>query len=274
VKVTPTGELTSDSTSISFTPSSQTIEVTDWDDEDYNRLTFTSSALPNEVRLDNLSITWDFEYGYSQNGPWNDAGDQTISHEIYITYDRPYYLFSPFYRPWKRVLRDASSYADGATSTIQTSSMVTSGIYNSLAFYYKSTDSHSYYDNSQIELWSMRAQGWMDCMDGSNYYTIMMRWLGISANQIKIDESVPDTFDYKELRPISTSSNLNAGWQTGNWNFHQVGILTNVYDPIIMVDKTGTPRVPTNMTKPVYSGYVFDAGEFVWASNALVTRVK
>lgn len=272
VRITPSGVLTSDNTSINFSPSSRIIQVTDWGVEDYDNLIFSSSALPNEIRLDSLSISWSLQYGYSSDGPWYDVGSQVTEHQIYVTYDRPYYLFSPFYRPWKQVLHAACHYANGATTTSQASCMVVSGIYNSLQFSYRSWDSHSEFDNSKFELWKMLSAGWMDCMDGSNYYTVMMRWLGIPANQVKIDENLQG-FYYKELRPISTSPDLDAGWQTGYWNFHQVGILTNIYDPIIMVDRTGTPRVPANMDMPTYKGYVFASGTFEWGTSALVSSV-
>ncbi|MDE0686285.1 MAG: hypothetical protein OXI63_25440 [Candidatus Poribacteria bacterium] len=213
------------------------------------------------------------------------AGEETISHEIYITYSRSYEAFEPYCRPWKRVLRDACSYAHGAKSIISASSMVATGIYDSLKFRYYACDSHSWYNNFEIKLWEMLSEGWMDCMDGANYWTIMMRWLGISANQIKINEEdhiidrdgrirVYHGFYYKTLRPISASDNHTVGWHVRNrtdpnsnwWNFHQVGILGNaqhgtlgswIYDPIIKINETA-PRVPTNMIRDDYKRVLFD----------------
>ncbi len=292
VRVKPTGRLNSDATPLTFTPRSQPIRVTNWDDPDYERLIFTTNLLPDEVRLDQLRITWDFEYGYTKNGPWFDAGKERTAHEIYITYARPYYGFPMSYRPWKQVLRTACSYAHGAKTTIKASSLVTTGIYDSLEFKYDGTDSHSEFDNSQIRLWDMIGDGWVDCMDGSNYYTILMRWLGIFANQIKINKG-PGGFYYKTLRPISTAADLNGGWLVRDlnqwnsnwWYFHQVGILTNIYDPIIRIEKeTEAKRVPTNMTKDNYMHALFDpvpyrdpeieiSGTFPWDVAALVGKV-
>ena len=258
---------------ITFERASETIRVTNWDDPDYERLIFKTNALPDEVRLNQLKITWDFKYGYTKTGPWFPAGQEITAHEIYITYARPYYGFAPFYRPWKRVLKTACSYAHGATSTIEASSMVNRKIYNSFEFSYKSHKSHSDFYNSGIELWKMLKEGWVDCMDGSTYWTILMRWLGIPAYQKKISPSRSHSFMYKELRPISRSKNLKVQWGEDRWNFHQVGILTHVYDPIIMIDKTGTPRVPTNMPRWDYERAIFESGQFVWDSLALVAGV-
>ena len=272
--------------SITFDPPCRTIQVTDWNQPDYEQLTFTTNALPNEVQLSQLKITWCFEYRYSETDQWFNVPEEITSHETYITYSRPYYKFSPFYRPWKQVLRKACFYAHGATSTISASSMVTTKIYDSLEFSYKSNKSHSDFDNSEIKLWQMLSDGWVDCMDGSNYYTIMMQWLGIPAKQQKISEG-PGGFFYNLLRPISTSDNLNAGWEIDHWNFHQVGILTHVYDPIIrtnatvvydpitMTDKAEGPGiVPTNISSDDYKPAIFESGKFSWDSKALVRRVE
>ena len=127
-------------------------------------------------------------------------------------------------------------------------------------------------------------EGWVDCRDASNYYTIMMQWLGICANQEKINPD-KEGFYFKELRPISTSDNLNAGWEIDHWNFHQVGLLTHVYDPIIKVNKitvydpiTMTYKtdgtVPINMIKDNYKRTIFESGKFTWDSKDLVTWVE
>ena len=225
-------------TSIAFDRASEAIEVTNWNDPDYERLTFKTNILPNEVRLNQLKITWKFEYGYSKMGPWLKAGEETTYHEIYITYASSYRGFLPHKRPWKRVLKTACSYAHGENSQIEVSKRVTTGIYDSLEFRYYSYGSHSVYNNSQIKLWAMLEDGWIDCMDGSNYWTILMRWLGINANQIKINRNTdPDEgFYYTTLRPISASDNHTVGWLVRNrtkrdsnwWNFHQVGILGDI----------------------------------------------
>ena len=320
VKVTPKAELlkktvTEDgkeelvpdpgSTSIAFKPQSEPIRVTKWDDPDYEQLSFTTNPLPDEVRLNQLKITWNFKYGYTKNGPWFDAGKERTAHEIYITYARPYYGFPMSYRPWKQVLRTACSYAHGAKTTIKASSLVTTGIYDSLEFKYDGTDSHSEFDNSQIRLWDMIGDGWVDCMDGSNYYTILMRWLGINANQIKINEDPrrDQGFYYTTLRPISASDNHTVGWLVRNrtkrgsnwWNFHQVGILgdeqhgtlgSHIYDPIIKINEID-PTVPTNMIRDDYKRALFDpvpyrdpknpkmdrVGKFPWHVAALVCKV-
>ena len=274
VKVRPSAELLRlPGTPITFSPASQTLKVANWDDPDYEQLTFRTSLLPNEVRLDQLNITWDFEYRRAAMDPWADAGQETTPHEIYITYRPSYKGFRPSRRPWKQVLKTACRYAHGANAILEVSTRVTTGIYHSREFNYDPTLSHSNFFNSQILLWRMLKDGWVDCMDGSNYYTILMRWLGINANQIKINRDVFDQFVYKELRPITTTKDLNMGWGEDIWNFHQVGIFKNVYDPIIMIDKTGTPRVPTDMTQPDYKRAIFDRGDFVWDVNALVTSV-
>ena len=279
---------------ITFTDPSETIQVTDWTHEDYKQLSFTTSAFPNAVRFDKLKITWKFEYRYNAKDPWRDAGTQPTEHETYITYDRSYEEFKPDKRPWIQVLRRACSYAHGADTITETSTQVTTGIYNSLEFYYDENNTHSDDDDRWIKLWEMLNHGWMDCMDGSNYYTILMQWLGINANQIKInkEDHVRDAnrkpiiykgFYYKTLRPISTA-NDNAGWLVRNlnplnlgvpgdnwWNFHQVGIIvqdpddpentTRVYDPIIMVNR-GNPAVPVDMTKGDYELALFDPAPF------------
>ncbi|MDE0683827.1 MAG: hypothetical protein OXI63_12995 [Candidatus Poribacteria bacterium] len=86
---------------ITFTPEDRTIQVTNWGKPDYEKLIFSSSALPDEIRLDELNITWCFEYRYPTDGAnqWRDAGTQTTKHETYITYARPHYGFAPIYRP-------------------------------------------------------------------------------------------------------------------------------------------------------------------------------
>ena len=279
---------------ITFDEPSETIQVTDWTHKDYEQLSFTTSAFPNTVRFDKLKITWKFEYRYNATDKWRSAGEQTTEHETYITYDRSYEEFKPDKRPWTQVLRRACSYAHGTNTITEASTQVTTGIYNSLEFYYNGNDTHSDDDDHWIKLWEMLSQGWMDCMDGSNYYTILMRWLGINANQIKInkEDHIRDAnetpivyrgFYYKTLRPISTA-NDNAGWLVRNpntlnlggpggnwWNFHQVGIVaqdpddtensTRVYDPIIMVNR-GNPAVPVKMTQDDYKLALFDPAPF------------
>ena len=287
VKVTPKAELlkktvTEDgkeelvpdpgTTPITFTRRSEEIRVTNWDDPDYEQLSFTTNPLPDEVRLNQLKITWNFKYGYTKNGPWFDAGKERTAHELYITYRRPYYGFPPFYRPWKQVLKTACSYAHGAKTTIEASSMVTPKIYMSFKFNYISRKSHSEFDNCKIKLWDMLKEDWVDCMDGSNYYTILMRWLGIPAHQKKISPSPSDKFVYKLLRPISRSKNLKAEWGIDRWDFHQVGILSHVYDPIIMIDPE-RKIIPANMPRWDYERAIFESGQFVWDSLALVTSV-
>ncbi len=300
VRVTPTAELLKKittaegveklvpdpgETSIAFDRTSETIHVTNWDDPDYERLIFKTNALPDEVRLNQLKITWKFEYGYTKMGPWFRAGQETTYHEIYITYAPSYRGFLPHKRPWKQVLKTACSYAHGEDSKIEVSKRVTTGIYDSLEFNYDPEESHSDFLNYEIRLWSMLKEGWVDCMDGSNYYTILMRWLGIPAHQIKISPNNSDKFVYKELLPIAKISFTNrpdTDWESKTWNFHQVGILgdaqqgtlgNHIYDPIIMIDKTGTPRVPTNMIRDNYQRAIFKSGQFVWDANALVTKV-
>ena len=273
-------------TPIVFQPASRTIKVTNWDaPPDYDALTFKTNRLPNEVRLSELGITWGFEWGRTENGPWHDAGVDPTSHETYITYARSYREFLPHRRPWKEVLRRACFYAHGADTELRVSKGVTTGIYNSrefdysLVIEYNEEHTHSYrYILSEpplfgIDLWEMLLDGWVDCRDGSNYYTVLMRWLGIDANQIRIN----GTFFYNPLLPISKNPTPNddASWMEDSWRFHQVGILGNhsIYDPIIMIDKEN-PRVPTNMTKAAYKRAIFQARDFDWHSNALVTEVK
>lgn len=264
------------SSPITFMPQSKEIRVKDWGDPDYDQLTFRTSALPNEVRLNQLNITWDFKYRHSPTGPWYDAGKETTEHEIYITYHPSYKGFRPSRRPWKEVLKTACSYTHGANSVIEVSKRVTTNIYDSLDFSYDETMSHSNFHNSQILLWRMLKEGWVDCMDGSNYYTILMRWLGINANQIKITEG-PGGFHYKLLRPISTTRfdpAIKKGWFEGHWNFHQVGIFKDhIYDPIIMIDKIRNPRIPIEMRQPDYKRAIFHSGIFKWNTKALVARV-
>ena len=276
---------------ITFTDPSETIQVTDWTHEDYEQLSFTTSAFPNTVRFDKLKITWKFEYRYNATDPWRDAGTETTEHETYITYDRSYEEFKSYEEnhPWKEVLQRACSYAHGAATINETFTQVTTGIYNSLEFSYDAGKTHSDYEDRWIKLWAMLNQGWMDCMDGSNYWTILMQWLGINANQIKInkEDHVRDKEDnpivyrgfyYKTLRPISTA-NDNAGWLVRNpnaplsnwWNFHQVGIVVQdpddtenskrVYDPIIMVNR-GNPAVPVEKTQGDYERALFDPAPF------------
>ena len=288
---------------ITFDEPSETIQVTDWIHKDYEQLSFTTSAFPNTVRFDKLKITWKFEYRYNATDPWRDAGTETTEHETYITYDRSYEEFKSYEEnhPWKEVLQRACSYAHGAATINEIFTQVTTGIYNSLEFYYIPHDSHSDDDDHWIKLWEMLNDGWVDCMDGSNYWTILMQWLGINANQIKINEEdhirdenrkpiVYNGFYYKTLRPISTA-NDNAGWLVRNlndpgsnwWNFHQVGIIvqdpddpenpddqenstreensTRVYDPIIMVNRDN-PAVPVKMTKDDYERALFDPAPF------------
>ena len=279
---------------ITFTEPSKTIQVTNWTHEDYEQLSFKTSLLPDTVRFDKLKITWKFEYRYNAKDPWRAAGKETTEHEAYITYDRSYEGFKPDNRPWTQVLRRACSYAHGTDTITEASTQVTTGIYNSLEFYYDGEKTHSDYEDHWIRLWEMLNQGWMDCMDGSNYYTILLRWLGINANQIKInkEDHVRDEnrkpivyrgFYYKTLRPISTA-NDNAGWLVRNrnalnlggagsnwWNFHQVGIVaqdpddtensTRVYDPIIRVNR-GNPAVPVKMTQGDYKLALFDPASF------------
>ena len=282
---------------ITFEPPFQTGQITNWTHLDYDLLSFTTNALPNTVRFDKLKIDWCFEYRYNEQDEWQPAGTERTEHETYITYSRSYEEFLPHDRPrpWKQVLRRACSYAYGTDTIAETATQVTTGIYDSLEFKYDGGDSHSEYDNSEIQLWDMMNQGWMDCRDGANYWTIMMRWLGINANQIKIntEDNIRDRhritrvyngFFYNTLRPISTSAN-NAGWLVRNldveqlgedelgrdesnwWNFHQVGIVahdpddvantTHVYDPIIMVNG-GNSRVPVQMTTASYGNALFD----------------
>lgn len=279
---------------ITFDEPSETIQVTDWTHKDYKQLSFTTSAFPNTVRFDKLKITWKFEYRYNAKDEWRAAGTETTEHETYITYDRSYEGFKPDNRPWTQVLRRACSYAHGADTITETSRQVTTSIYNSLEFDYNGGYTHSDYEDRWILLWEMLNQGSMDCMDGSNYWTILMQWLGINANQIKINEEdhirdkndkpiVYNGFYYKTLRPISTA-NDNAGWLVRNrntlnlggeggnwWNFHQVGIVaqnpddpensTRVYDPIIMVNR-GNPTVPVKMTQDTYTRALFDPVPF------------
>ncbi|MCG8620387.1 MAG: hypothetical protein MJE68_00090, partial [Proteobacteria bacterium] len=218
-----------------FQPASRRIEVTDWNAPDYETLTFKTNRLPNEVRLSELGITWGFEWGRTENGPWHDAGVEPTSHETYITYARSYREFLPHRRPWKEALRRACFYAHGADTELRVSKGVTTGIYNSrefdysLAIEYNKEHTHSYRDIVSkpplfgIYLWRMLLDGWVDCRDGSNYYTILMRWLGIDANQIRIN----GTFFYNPLLPISKNPNPNddARWVEDSWRFHQVGIL-------------------------------------------------
>lgn len=291
---------------ITFTDPSRTIQVTDWTHKDYEQLSFKTSLLPDTVRFDKLKITWKFEYRYNAKDPWRSAGEQPTEHETYITYDRSYEEFKPDKRPWTQVLRRACSYAHGADTITETSTQVTTGIYDSLEFRYYSYDSHSWYDNSEIELWDMLEDGWIDCMDGSNYWTILMRWLGINANQIKInkDPSADQGFYYTTLRPISASDNHTVGWLVRNrtkrdsnwWNFHQVGILgdvkhgtfgSHIYDPIIKINEIA-PRVPTNMIRDDYKRAIFDpvpyqdpedpkmnlTGTFPWDVGTLVGQVN
>lgn len=284
VRVQPSAELLNrreggESDPITFRPQSRVIRVNDWNRPDYDQLIFRTSDLPNEVRLDQLNITWDFKYRDSPAGAWHDAGNETTEHEIYITYRPSYKGFRPSRYPWKQVLKTACSYAHGANSVTEVSRLLTTGIYDSLEFFYDETDSHSDFDNSYIMLWRMlqTENPWVDCMDGSNYYTILMRWLGINANQIKITEKIGETFIYKLLRPISTRPFNPAeerGWLEGSWNFHQVGIFKDhIYDPIIMIDRTGNPRVPVQMRQRDYKLAMFHSGIFKWASKALVRRV-
>ncbi|MDE0683828.1 MAG: hypothetical protein OXI63_13000 [Candidatus Poribacteria bacterium] len=134
---------------------------------------------------------------------------------------------------------------------------------------------------------------WVDCTDGSNYYTVMMRWLGINANRIRIGLKVKKTdrfgFEFNDLRPISKTpitDDNDTSWVDGGWNFHQVGILGGgIYDPVIKVNKTtvydpetmtyktdGT--VPTNMSQEDYKRAIFDTGNFSWSSQSLITWVE
>lgn len=272
-------------TPLVFEPSSRTIKVSDWGTPDYEALTFKTNRLPNEVRLSQLGVTWGFQWGRTRNGPWHDVGKEPTSHETYITYARSYRKFLPHRRPWKEALRRACFYAHGADTQLRVSKGVTTGIYDSrefdysLAIDYNEEHSHSYRDVSSephvfgIYLWEMLQDGWVDCRDGSNYYTVLMRWLGIDANQIRIN----GTFFYKPLLPISKNPNPNddESWVSDSWRFHQVGILGDhsIYDPIIMIDKEN-PRVPTNMDKAAYKRAIFLARDFVWQSKVLVTEVR
>ena len=276
---------------ITFEPPCQTGQITNWTHLDYDLLSFTTSALPNTVRFDKLKIDWCFEYRYNEQDEWQPAGTERTEHETYITYSRSYEEFLPHEYPWKQVLRRACSYAYGTDTIAETATQVTTGIYDSLEFKYDGDKTHSKDDNSEIQLWEMLREGQVDCMDGSNYWTIMMRWLGISANQIKIntEDHIRDRqlrpevyrgFFYNTLRPISTSAN-NMGWWVRNldvrrlsddynnwWNFHQVGIVAHdpddvantrhVYDPIIKIDRGNSSRVPVQMTQADYMNAVFD----------------
>ena len=278
-------------TPITFQPTSQTIRVTNWDHEDYGQLRFTTQALPNTVRFDKLKIEWCFEYRYNRSGPWLAAGRETTDHELYITYARAYEGFEPNKYPWTQVLRRACFYAHGQKDIIGIARRVTTGIYNSLEFEYTQRDTHSWYNNGKIKLWDMLRDGWMDCQDGSNYWTIMLRWLGISANQIKINEQdhikdkagnpiVYNGFYYKTLRPISSDPNIKAEWRVRDlnnagsnwWDFHQVGVLedihtpvnadrTRVYDPTIKLNRNA-PIVPVNASKAAYKLALFDPRPF------------
>ena len=40
------------------------------------------------------------------------------------------------------------------------------------------------------------------------------------------------------------------------------------------IDKTDTPRVPTNMIRDNYKRDIFKNGQFLWDANALVTKVS
>ena len=287
---------------ITFEPPFQTGQITNWTHLDYDLLSFTTNALPNTVRFDKLKIDWCFEYRYNEQDEWQPAGTERTEHETYITYARSYEEFLPHEYPWKQVLRRACSYAYGTDTIAETATQVTTGIYDSLEFKYDGSKTHSEYDNSEIDLWDMMNEGWMDCRDGSNYYTIMMRWLGIRAWQQKIGDGNEwwKTFTFKALRPISsTTDDDDMGWWNVPmnmgyaWNFHQVGIFndrpgpddknkptpriwddrTRIYDPTIKVNRN-TPRVPTDMTQNAYTLVLYQRGVYYWNTVGLVCRVE
>ena len=172
--------------------------------------------------------------------------------------------------------------------------MVATGIYDSLEFYYFGDQTHSIYDSRLnhwgIALWLMLHEGWMDCRDSSNYWTIMMQWLGITNAKYRKITEAQGAFYYKTLRPISTSRDINEGWSVRDpedggsnfWRFHQVGVIihdpdnpddSHVYDPIIKINRND-PRVPVNMIKEDYQRDFYDnEGTFKWGSMGLVTYV-
>lgn len=280
---------------ITFDPPDRTIKVSDWGADDYDQLEFTTSAFPDEVRFDKLHITWRFEYRSPEEETWSSGGEDRTEHETYITYGQASEAFAPHFRPWTQVLRRACFYAHGADTIIEASTRGATGIYDSREFYYTG-GTHSRLNNDWINLWQMFNDGWVDCRDISNYYTIMMHWLGITTVwQQKITE-VTGGFHFNTLRPLSTAldPDFDEGWWVRKqgetisnwWAFHQVGILndkpipaieddrTKIYDPMIRIERdTETERVPTDMTQTAYKRAIFDEGKFIWGSIDLVDAV-
>lgn len=182
----------------------------------------------------------------------NEQGVDRSEHVMYTILDTP---AAPMQTPWVKVLDKACQWGQGITTEADAAESISvqeyieldeEKVYNGYSTHAPGT---TFYLNDFLD------DTWGDCRDVSAYYHILCRAVGISNAQVRRISYYSGYFCYKPILPFGYAS-----WDTGCWNFHQVGWYANVYDPCIMVDQSD-PKYPVDMDiNGDYKYYVYDYG--------------
>lgn len=196
-------------------------------------MTFNSSV-PSSVGKRSFTLQWYATFlGFDDNSYYWIGN--TGAHYYYTLLAAPQ---SPMTKPWTSVLDYAGVWASGKTSETTALTAITQGAYNSFDVVYNTDITYS--SGTSCNLTGLLNSTSADCRDMSAIVQIFTNALGGSNIQVR---RIDGPFDTKLISPIG------KGWTsyTGEieWNYHQVGWKSNVWDACIRLDYNN-PRIPVN----------------------------
>jgi len=194
-------------------------------------ISFTpTSSTPSSIDKD--TVTWQWKVN-DVNGSSSSEVDINTSgaHTIYTVLGTPQ---SPMTEPWTQVLDYACVWANGKTSESAAVTPITTNAYNNLGKNYYGQNTHA--AGTTFNLTSFLSANWADCRDMSATVHVFTRAIGGTTTNVR---KIDGPFDYKSIDPVGL-----PGWDTGAWNFHQVGNYSGVYDACLRL-KQSNPRIPT-----------------------------
>jgi hypothetical protein len=137
--------------------------------------------------------------------------------------------------PWTEVLDMSCAWAEKTYDQTSALYALTTGAYFNSGKSYDGGGTHSPY--TQMNLKRFLNEDWADCRDMSAYLQVISDSIGVNNVNVRM---LSDDFNYREIRPVGW-----YGTTTGEWNFHQVGYVSNVYDACLELQNTSV-RVPKN----------------------------
>lgn len=200
-----------------------------------------TGTLPDSVGAHSFRWHWEI-YAIPVNNS-NYCADWTTtetSHHFYTLLAAPQ---APVSEPWTSVLDLACAWAANNTTEQQVLSSITTNAYNYFGQTKEYAGDVTHTNGSTFSLTGFFSGPYVDCQDMSAVVQVFTWMLGGTQTRVLTINDKRygiEDFYYKKIKPIGLD------WiENGNWNFHQVGWLNNVYDACIKLNYNNE-RIPVN----------------------------